>query len=466
MKKLFFSAFFALYLFSSVVSQVLMDMVRKEALTERANVLLHYLLIPVIGAGILSFYFIRRIVQEEKGRRTVYFLCNLIYVTSLIGALYADSFVPLTLCNMLVYFSVGHLGGAVYYYLSCVLSGTAYGGRLFTLAYASGLLLQYILQKCLLLEKGLAVVLVATFLLSTYIIVKNPWDFLFENPLPYAKEDETRGKLLKKQLLMLSGTGICYLMCLSLSEISLAAMQLTGKADMYGFPRFFLIFGMLAAGCAIDYGKRRYSLLTFCMLLLGVAVSAFSEESAYLTAVMCAFYFILAFYFAYHIYGFWELAQRTVRPELWAGFGWALSLIAEGAFYPLAVRLQAVLPLRITAQLILLTAALLLLVCLGEFETSVFDKYALEKRLLAPAQRETDMLAFSKRFLLTPRETDVMRELLSSEGTMKELAKSLAVSERVLYRYMKRLHEKTGTETRAGLVKLYYEQGKAASDII
>ena len=58
---------------------------------------------------------------------------------------------------------------------------------------------------------------------------------------------------------------------------------------------------------------------------------------------------------------------------------------------------------------------------------------------------------------LTPRESDVLRELLSSDDTMKLIAEHLGISERMLYRYMKNLYEKLGVETRAGIVKLYYE---------
>ena len=58
---------------------------------------------------------------------------------------------------------------------------------------------------------------------------------------------------------------------------------------------------------------------------------------------------------------------------------------------------------------------------------------------------------------LTPREKEILQELLNSEDNMKDLATRLFLSERVLYRYVKSIHDKTGTSSRAGLVKAYYE---------
>lgn len=58
---------------------------------------------------------------------------------------------------------------------------------------------------------------------------------------------------------------------------------------------------------------------------------------------------------------------------------------------------------------------------------------------------------------MTPREGDVIKCLLESDTSMKVIADQLEISERMLYRYMKQLYEKTGTENRAGLIKSYYE---------
>ena len=48
--------------------------------------------------------------------------------------------------------------------------------------------------------------------------------------------------------------------------------------------------------------------------------------------------------------------------------------------------------------------------------------------------------------------------ILSKEGTGKELAKELLISERVFQRYLTSIYDKTGTNSRIGLILYYYVQ--------
>ena len=73
-------------------------------------------------------------------------------------------------------------------------------------------------------------------------------------------------------------------------------------------------------------------------------------------------------------------------------------------------------------------------------------------------------MSYTIAYELTPRESDVLKCIMSTEKSMKDIAEELQISERMLYRYMKQLYQKTGTETRAGLVKAYYEYGNKNND--
>ena len=86
------------------------------------------------------------------------------------------------------------------------------------------------------------------------------------------------------------------------------------------------------------------------------------------------------------------------------------------------------------------------------------NEQASEYESLTPEQQSArKFLAFTKKYHFTPRECDVLKELLTSDDTMKNIAEALGISERMLYRYMNNLYQKTGVETRAALMKLYYE---------
>lgn len=65
---------------------------------------------------------------------------------------------------------------------------------------------------------------------------------------------------------------------------------------------------------------------------------------------------------------------------------------------------------------------------------------------------------FAELHELTPREKEVLELILSKEGTGKELAKELLISERVFQRYLTSIYDKTGTNSRIGLILYYYGQ--------
>lgn len=64
--------------------------------------------------------------------------------------------------------------------------------------------------------------------------------------------------------------------------------------------------------------------------------------------------------------------------------------------------------------------------------------------------------AFAKTYELTPREQEVLQLILTKDGTTKELAKELMISERVCQRYLTSIYDKTGTNSKVGLILFYY----------
>ena len=76
---------------------------------------------------------------------------------------------------------------------------------------------------------------------------------------------------------------------------------------------------------------------------------------------------------------------------------------------------------------------------------------------LEQAYKESPIVqAFAKAHELTPREEEVLQLILTKDGTNKELAKELMISERVYQRYLTSIYDKTGTNSKVGLILLYY----------
>ena len=56
---------------------------------------------------------------------------------------------------------------------------------------------------------------------------------------------------------------------------------------------------------------------------------------------------------------------------------------------------------------------------------------------------------------MTPRETEVLEKLLTTEDGVQEIADSLYISRRMVQRYISSIYEKTETKTRLGLFQSY-----------
>ena len=71
---------------------------------------------------------------------------------------------------------------------------------------------------------------------------------------------------------------------------------------------------------------------------------------------------------------------------------------------------------------------------------------------------EARLEGFANHFSLTPRETEVLAAVTADERPLKRVAADMGISLRVLQRHLTSLYQKTGTQSRVGLTKLFWEQ--------
>ena len=70
---------------------------------------------------------------------------------------------------------------------------------------------------------------------------------------------------------------------------------------------------------------------------------------------------------------------------------------------------------------------------------------------------EAHLADFAGRFSLTPREIEVLATVTADERALKHVAADMGISLRVLQRHLTSLYQKTGTQSRVGLTKLFWE---------
>ena len=71
---------------------------------------------------------------------------------------------------------------------------------------------------------------------------------------------------------------------------------------------------------------------------------------------------------------------------------------------------------------------------------------------------DTAFVQFCETYGLSQREAEIMQMILKSDLPTTQLSGELHVSERTLYRHLSALYQKTGTDSRVGLLMKYYEQ--------
>ena len=76
---------------------------------------------------------------------------------------------------------------------------------------------------------------------------------------------------------------------------------------------------------------------------------------------------------------------------------------------------------------------------------------------VAAIDPEAHLADFADYFSLTPRETEVLAAVTADERPLKHVAADMGISLRVLQRHLTSLYQKTGTQSRVGLTKLFWE---------
>ena len=247
-----------------------------------------------------------------------------------------------------------------------------------------------------------------------------------------------------------------------LGRIAFFGLGLLGAATHHAFSLAFqdgpkLATGAgaaYAAGIVFDLAERRY----MGLVMLGIAVlSTISilavEAGADPNLGLVVFYLSSGFFVTFFTATFTRLAPRMHAPALWAGMGRAANNVC--AFTTSGISLALIM----IGALVLLVAACAAFVAAGLFrlpqtEQEREHQQLVEEALAAPSieeQRQT----FITDHALTPREVDVLIAVTQDERPLKQVAEELGISMRMVQRHLSSIYQKTDTQTRAGLTKIF-----------
>lgn len=406
------------------------------------------------GFGFLSFSLLRRLCKKEKSRKTAQIIIGVLCLGAAVVLLFADQPALFLTSSAAALLLTGHISGCVYYNTAMYFAASRYMGRLIGTGMGVAILLQFVVQNLIPQSVTFIISIILSVAFVMYFVITVPKDWILENPLPYSSDTKTD---FKKVLLLIVAVVLMSLVAGMIDSV-LTAFNAEKSYDIYGGVRLFYALGLILAGFLADIRERKYlPLSTVCTILLSsVCMFFLSDEVSYFagTALM---YLYSGFYVIFFTVMFLDFAPKSSRPELWAGMGRIVRSFTVAVAVLPALNIYGAVGSTVLAVVSCLLSILILLVLLPYLSNDAVslkptEKLTSESPTLSPQER---LNLYAQHCSLTPRETEVLEKLLTTEDGVQEIADNLYISRRMLQRYIASIYEKTETKTRLGLFQSY-----------
>ena len=445
----FLLALFAIYMFEYMVTLTFIDQRSADITGLTWQLHLHYIDYALVALGFVSFALLRRVPERFAFRRTLLLLPSIAYACAMLLLFFLENEAAFSAAAMGAAYFLGLLGGMVYFCISAALAGSSKMGRVMALGASAAVLLQYLLQEHWRIAAGIPIALALGFCAALYLAVRRPWEWLTEDCLPYEVPRPEKARAITGTLVRLCLNALCLYAIGTIYDRQMMLLNVQsgyGDYNLYAWPRLFLIAGYLLVGFLSDLrGGKLLSIATLCTALVALLNPVLFGDPAYYTTNMCLFYLCLGASVSYYNLAFWRIAPRTGWPELWAGMG-RIATNLFSALLTLTPVSSLSMPVAIGVDVALFGILVVSMAVGGELT------------LTRPAQPETPEQAlerFCRSCRLTPRESEVLQKLLESDDSLQIIATDLAISVRMVQRYVTSIYEKTGAKSRTGLHQLY-----------
>lgn len=361
------------------------------------------------------------------------------------------SYVLILIAGCLAYALLGIVGSAVHYRLSLVVQRDCLA-KTVSISYALGILFQYLNTHLMRNSIAESIILAVSSAVVALLLLKAEQEHIKENEESLKrKENSNRAGLALIVVVMLM---TCIFSTLD-AEVTL--VHVSGNGDVGNWPRLLLVVSALFAGVFYDACHQKYmNLIMYGVTILSTLCIVVMENGGSFYTGLVVFYLSAGFFVVYFASSFMKLSYNTNLPQLWAGLGRAVNNVC--AFSMSSVSLKI---LKSDNSVLRNGVVLLLFVLISvafHFYAS-FLKISKEEDIVEEASisEEERLQQFSRAFLLTPRETEVLHVLLVSDDNVQEIAEQLLISRAALYRHITSINEKTNTKSRIGLVQFYYQ---------
>ena len=365
-------------------------------------------------------------------------------------------FTAVFLSGLVLFLIFGLIGSGVFYISIRILKTDRCLARTVGIAYAVGILLQFI-NNNLIRSKSAEVIILSVFLiLLIWRVIENESECCKKEQQEernFGTEEIKKGHTVGILLIILIALMTCIFSTL---DNAVTLVHSAGNANIGQAPRILLALSGLAAGFIFDIKNRKYmGIIMYCVMVLSTICIAVMEFSGPFLVGLIVFYLSAGFFAVFFTTGFMEISRYMKVPELWAGMGRAVNNMIA------ALIANSVLGLMSDGSgLVIVILVLLVFVAVSIISVLyTFQKNAFMEQLIVNEENEVSeeerLQKIAETFSFTEREREVFTYLINTEDNVQTIADNLYVSRRTLERYISAIYKKTGTKSRVGLFNLY-----------
>lgn len=408
----------------------------------------------ILGAsvsGFLMFPIVSCFIRESK-KYILVFGVSIISIICIFTIQQHISYQLVLISGCVVFVLLGIAGSAVHYMVACKLENDRYLAKTVGLAYAVGLLFQFINNNLVNNDTIESMVLSACLAIFIIFLIRLEHDTVLEKKKNIRYYPKVTGGILVIVVILMT----CIFATL---DNVVTLFHAEGSMDIGQWPRLLLAISGLIAGVLFDLKERHYmNIIMYCVTLLStICVLVIVSGGDFLIGLI-VFYLSAGFFVVFFTVGFMELSYHMKTPELWAGLGRAVNNICAGMIGTWSLTLiesgnSVVISIIALGLFVLISVAIFLYS--NQFRSNTHG----EEREIEKEKKEENVEKFSRfseKFSLTTREEDVLKILLHSDDSVQGIADQLFISRAALYRHIASLNEKTMTKSRIGLLQFYY----------
>lgn len=386
--------------------------------------------------------------------------------------------------GIVLFAALGYIGSAAHSFLARRYAKTSYLARAVAITYALGIVFQFIFHtlvpgdmpnQIVLVLSTLAVVTLLHAIAETKAPDGVAWQDLSTmgaaSTPPAARETAVR---LAVAIFCLTGIFAALNSALTLSHASNAI-------DLGSWPRLLLVPSALAAGMLFDkLDTRRVGMIMTAVAMFSACALFILIGNVGIRASATVFYLGSGVFVVFFTTTYMKLSAHMRMHELWPSMGRVLNNIGSMLVSAPAIALvddSDPLGMIITTVVLLAGVAASLLSSSGtkqigcenprenpradintENMSQQDDARSSEAASTPPAalSLEEPLERFCRAYSLTPRESDVVRALLTMDDSVSDIASALFLSRSTLYRLIASINKKTGTASRTALITFFW----------